>query len=211
MSDSSSGGVGFCQGRAVRPRRRRPRRGGLDGFRPRSYGNAGCGGRHRQGCTKHDADASPIKSQACSWPGDLRVVGVLSGGVGATWGTWASVILRSRSTRSSAGGWVCSVSQMKGTGWSWMSAWISRKSASSSACPRRGGVLVCGVLAFAPVGAPERGGDTQPEPAAAKRDDPPEGRQQGAEQRDRQQQPRRRRDERDSPALLLFPAPGAGG
>jgi hypothetical protein len=37
LSDLSAEGAGFCQGRAVRPRRRRPRRGGLDRFRPRSY------------------------------------------------------------------------------------------------------------------------------------------------------------------------------
>jgi hypothetical protein len=119
----SSGGGGFCQGRAVRPRRRRPRRGGLDGFRPRSYEQ------HRRWCPAPRL-CEARRRRVCR--GEL-----MSAHGSAGWGSWLCCTsgyagasgwrpvwpaLRSWSMRSSVGGWVCSVSQMKGMGWSWMSA-----------------------------------------------------------------------------------------
>lgn len=75
--------------------------------------------------------------------------------------------------RCSTWGWLVSVSQMKGTGRSFSRALVSRKR-EVGGLPEVGGVLVCLVLAGAPVGAPRRAGDPHHEPA-------------GADQRDRAQ------------------------
>ena len=50
-----------------------------------------------------------------------------------------------------------------------------------------GGVQVGEILAFAPVGAPERRGETEPEAAFGEADRLPEQPQQNADERDRQQ------------------------
>jgi hypothetical protein len=76
--------------------------------------------------------------QSCQWPvlrGASRWSYAAAGSASLMMGSWG--VFLSLSMRSSVGGWVCSVSQMNGTGWSWMRACVSRKSASSSPCPRR--------------------------------------------------------------------------